>query len=276
MGIFEAIILGLVQGLTEFLPISSSGHLSLAEGIMGVRLENATFEIFLHFGTFLSICVVLRKNILGIVRSIAVIPVKIFKPAQLIEFCKTDNGVRQIFVIVFASIPAGFIGVVWGDIFEGMFSNPKLVSLMLLFTGLILMSTARSPEGKAAVTAGRGFIIGLAQALAIIPGISRSGSTIIMALHLGIAKDEAVEFSFLLALPVILGATILKSTVILMDRGASVDPITIILGTTAAFFSGCAAIILLLKLVRRGKLHRFAYYCFFVGISGLIYFTYYH
>ena len=270
MTIWQAAILGLIQGLTEFLPVSSSGHLVLVQYLLNVPASNdVTFEVFVHFGTFLSVVVVFWKDVVGIVRSLvgAFVPFRLNK-----EYYREHEHFRLAIYILIGSVPAAFVGILYEDSVSLAFADPKLVAVMLVVTGLILFLTglAKPVEGKKV-----GFlsavVIGLAQAVAIIPGISRSGSTIATALYQKIEPYHAARFSFLLSLPVIAGATLLKTKDLIMNGGASEGLAALLVGTVVSFASGYFAIKILLRVIERGKIRLFALYCLIVGILGILF-----
>ncbi|HEY4611990.1 MAG TPA: undecaprenyl-diphosphate phosphatase [Bacteroidota bacterium] len=270
MTILQAAILGLIQGLTEFLPVSSSGHLVLAEHLLGVPPSNdITFEVFVHFGTFLSVVVVFRNDILAMFRTFfqAFVPFRLNK-----EYYQTHEHFRLAISILVGSIPAAYVGIRYEDSISQAFADPKLVAVMLVVTGMILFLTgmAKPVEGKK-VGLRSALVIGIAQAAAIIPGISRSGSTISTALYLNVQPYYAARFSFLLSLPVIAGATLLKTKDLLAHGGASEGVLALIIGTVVSFCSGYFAIKVLLRIIERGKIRWFSLYCLVVGVLGILF-----
>lgn len=270
MTLVQAIILGLIQGLTEFLPVSSSGHLVLAEAIMNIQKQGITFEVFVHFGTLLAVVVAFWSDIVDMF--VAALR-WISHPSQTKTLWKSDKGFRLLILLAIGTIPAGIIGVLFDKTIEGAFSDPVFVSFMLLVTGTILILSRFGRTRRNSPTVLDSILIGTAQAFAIIPGISRSGSTISSAMLLGLEKNEAARFSFLLALPAILGAFILKLKDLLAGPAIPHEEVlTLGVGTLVSFVSGYFAIILLLDIVKRGKFSWFALYCFIVAIFGIIYF----
>ena len=259
MNWIEAIILGIVQGLTEFLPVSSSGHLEIGSVLLGIEpTNNLLFAIVVHTATALSTIYVYREDIRGIVLG-------------LFEF-KNNESLRFSLLIVVSMIPVGIIGVFFEEDIAQLFAgNLLLVGGMLLVTSALLFIThfAKPSEGK--VTLGKALIIGLAQAVAIIPGISRSGATISTALMLGVEKSKAARFSFLMVLIPILGASLLKLKDFLEEPAMANDIaiLPLILGFFAAFISGYAACKWMIGIVRKGKLTYFAIYCAIVGLIAL-------
>jgi undecaprenyl-diphosphatase len=257
MELFEAIILGLVQGLTEFLPVSSSGHIELGSFLLGTDpADNLLFSILVHGATALSTVVVFRKDILSLL-------------SDLFQF-KWNDGTRFIFLIIISMIPVGVVGLLWEKEIEKLFGGDIIfVALMLLVTGTLLLITHFTKNREGVVTAPKALVIGIAQAIAILPGISRSGSTIATALYLGVEKSRATRFSFLMVLPPILGATLLKVKDLFEADGSvatSIETSTLIAGFLAAFVSGLLACQLMIRIVRRGKLIYFAYYCYLVAL----------
>ncbi|MBL7074994.1 undecaprenyl-diphosphate phosphatase [candidate division KSB1 bacterium] len=271
MGLLESVVLGLVQGLTEFLPVSSSGHLVLVKALFGVNTGGITFEVFVHFGTFLAVVSVFWKDIRNMFKSLWGRLLALPKKEGGRSTFRNDYYLRLAIFILWGSIPAAVVGLVFEDLFVSIFSNPLLVAIMLMVTGGVLFFTRFfKTHRKGFGWANTGFI-GVAQALAIIPGISRSGTTIAMGFYLGITRKEAVRFSFLLALPAILGATLLEVGHIVETPIPSSQILTLLMGTAAAYLSGYVAIRVLLGVVQRGRLDRFAYYCWAVGILALFF-----
>jgi undecaprenyl-diphosphatase len=260
MTILQAILLGVLQGLTEFLPVSSSGHLALAESFFGVESPGVTFEVFVHFGTALAVVIFFWKRVIAVVASVV---------RWVFRLPHEADNARLGFHLLLGTIPAGVVGFLLEDRVEAAFGSPALVSVLLIATGVILMATRRFPEGtKTATTRKDAIVIGCAQALAILPGISRSGSTIAAGFGAGLERRAAAEFAFLLSIPVILGATA-ASLGDALDAGAA-HGAAIAAGTVAAFLSAIPAIMILLRAVTAGKFSRFAWYCWAVGIIGLI------
>jgi undecaprenyl-diphosphatase len=252
----QAAILGLVQGLTEFLPVSSSGHLVIGTHLLGANAEgNLLFDVLVHFGTLVAVLVVFREKILAIAA------------ALLGRGSARDRKLAGL--IVLGSIPAAFVGLLLEDLVEHLFGSVQAVAIALLVTGVILRFAREQPAARREVGLLPALAIGVGQALAITPGISRSGTTIALALRLGIAQAEAAEFSFLLAIPAIGGAFVLK----LSDAIAtgSVDAWgPYVLGTLLSALSGWAALRWLLALLRGGRFHLFSWYCWAVGGTTLI------
>ena len=264
MNWWQAAILGLVQGLTEFLPVSSSGHLVLGQHVLGIGLtEDVAFEVMLHFGTALSIITVYRSRIWAILKeTFRSLPA----PGQAY---RTQSEARVGWQIALATVPVGLAYVFFSDVFEQAFIYPWLACAMLMVTGIMLWLTLLAPKGQHATTGVSALLTGLAQTAALLPGISRSGATICAGLYLRVDPETAADFSFLMVLPPILGAALLK----LLDmagNAAAIDWLPILVGTVVAYLSGILAIRVVLSFVRRGRLHYFAYYCIGVGTIGWI------
>jgi len=256
MNILESIFLGMVQGITEFLPISSSGHLVFFQSLFGMEEPQLFFDVMVHFGTLLAVVVYFRKDIWGII-----IGVKgLLKRGE-----RNKEGVKLLFLIIVATIPSGLMGIFFKDWFESLFSKPKIVGIMLLITGLVLWLTRFSKEegkkiGKMSVK--DALFIGIAQGAAIIPGISRSGTTISTGLLCGLDRELSGKFSFLLSIPAVLGATFLESR-----KFGSVSEVWMSLpGMIIAFIGGLFSLTFLIKMIKFGKMKNFSYYCWGVGI----------
>ena len=270
MELFQAIFLGILQGITEFLPVSSSGHLVLARSLFGRDLEaGITFEIVVHFGSFCSIALYYRKLIAEILGDLfkSVTPEGIKN-----EMYKTNSNIKFCLFILISMIPAMIVGFTMQDTIEDLFMNPFFVSCMLLITGTLLFSTKFVKDPQKEVNGVRSFIMGIAQAFAIIPGISRSGSTISVGLFSGMKREEVANFSFLMVLPVLAGAMLL-AVMDLMETGIEAAAvITLVVGFFTSFVSGYLALSYLVKLLKNAKFYYFSYYCWVVGIAGIIYF----
>ncbi len=267
MELLRAILLGILQGFTEFLPISSSGHLALAQAAFGYEKSGLAFEVFLHFGTVLSVIVAFRKDIASIISALFQ---GIVKPSQWKDLWRTDEDFRLNWLILIGIIPAGIVGLAAENAVDQAFQNPLLVGFMLLVTGAILWSSHYTKPTGAKIGIGKSVLIGLAQALAVIPGISRSGTTITAGLWLKIKPEEAAKFSFYLAIPVILGASLIQFLDILKTSIPADQIWGLVFGTIASFLSGWVAIIFLMDLLRKGKFSWFAFYCAAIGIITIV------
>ncbi len=265
MTFIEAILLGVLQGLTEFLPVSSSGHLVLAQTFLGLKEPLVFFDVMLHLGTLAAILVVYRRAI-G----------RLLKPVVNPQFYRhpitsfnTSKELKFIKLILLGSIPTGVIALLFKGQLESIFDKVQIVSVMLVVTGVILQlprlrKTRGAPEQLKAYHAA---LIGIAQGCAITPGVSRSGTTISTALLLGIPSNTAAEYSFLLSVPAILGAVALK----MQDVVETALPLHIIAsGMLASFLVGYIALRLLLGILNRGKFSVFSYYCIALGLVSFL------
>lgn len=268
MSILQAALLGLLQGLTEFLPVSSSGHLVLAKQLLHVdNPDMLSFDVYVHFGTLISVCIIFRKDIANIVISFwETLRTKSWRTTFV-----TNEYFRLGTAILLASIPAGVLGLMYREQIAEAFRDPKLVSVNLVITGLFLFLT-RFPkpiEGKR-IGFFTAVMIGIAQAVAILPGISRSGSTISTALYLKLPPSQAARFSFLLSIPVIAGAALLETKSVIR-QGMEIGFTPFLVGLVAAALMGYVSIKLLLRIIERGRFNWFAAYCFAVGIAGILF-----
>lgn len=273
-GWLQALILGVVQGLTEFLPVSSSGHLVLAQIWLGDQFfflqEAVAFDLVLHVGTLLPVLYFYRSDIRQIVRSFVSEPP--WAHAQGVRTWITDNDDRWLaLMVVVATIPTALMGILLKDFFEALFHEVTAVCIALIFTGFLLMSTRvlERPDGRKRLTLLMALAIGIAQGFAITPGISRSGTTIAIALLLGIDRSHAARFSFLISVPAIIGAVVLvaKDGVTLPADGTG----PLLIGFFSAMVVGYLALWMLVALVKRGGLYRFAFYLWPTAIVALIY-----
>ena len=274
MSWFQALILGLVQGLTEYLPVSSSGHLTIGQFLFGIDGEGAMdFEIMVHVATVLSTCVILWKEIVWLFKDL-------FK-------WQWNDGTKYIVNILVSMIPVGIVGLCFNDQIQAVFNydrvgaqfgNPiLLVGICLLVTALLLtFSYFSKPRQKENISPLHAFIIGIAQAVAALPGLSRSGSTIATGLLLGNKKEKLAQFSFLMVIPPILGQALLDAKDMLFPdaeavvQAASTPTAVLIVGFIAAFVSGCFACKWMINLVKKGKLIWFGVYCAIIGILAIV------
>lgn len=262
MSLLESIALGLVQGLTEFLPISSSGHLVIVERLFGVESSYLVFEVLVHFGTLVAVVLYFRKKLLLILSSV------LTRAAD--GGAEITKGRRYFWYLVLGTIPAALVGLFLEDYIELAFASPRWASGMLLVTAAILLATRLSPQRDRSLNSARTVIVGIAQALAIMPGISRSGSTISAGMFAGLEKSEAAEFSFLLSIPAILGATALKIPDFLSSANDLGLLVNYIAGAFTAAIVGYLAIAYLMTVIRKGKFFWFGIYCAAVGILGIL------
>jgi undecaprenyl-diphosphatase len=256
MNYADAIILGLIQGLTEFLPVSSSGHLVLAEYFLKAKMPGVLFELMVHFGTLMAVLAYFHKQVWALIRAV-------FVSSMIRER-------RVLIYLIVATIPAVVIAVIFGSGIERAFGSPLVTSSLLTVTGIILLATVFAKTRDGRITLGRSILIGLAQALAILPGISRSGATISAGLFAGAEPLAATEFSFMLSIPAIAGAIVYKFKEILSISAELLVPYVV--ATVVAFLSGLLAVHLLLGTVRKGRFCYFGIYCLIVGLIGIIQF----
>lgn len=261
MSIWESIVLGIIQGLTEFLPVSSSGHIEIGQALLGtqsLKEQEELLSVVLHAATALATIVVFRKDIIAIITGL---------------FSKDAKEQKQFALFVIISMfPAAIVGLFFDDLLDQLFEGQLvLVCSMLLLTGALLLFADRAQiERTEKLTWGKALIIGIAQAIAILPGISRSGSTIATSILLKVDRAQAARFSFLMVVPLILGKMakdILDGKLQLSDELA----IPFATGFVAALLAGILACQWMIAIVKKSKLSYFAYYCWLVGIVGLVY-----
>ncbi|MBP5214089.1 MAG: undecaprenyl-diphosphate phosphatase [Bacteroidales bacterium] len=271
MDYIHALIFGLVQGLTEYLPVSSSGHLELGQRLLGVHSEDSLlFDITVHVATVLSTLVVLRKEVIWIFEGLFS-PLKP-KTVQTSEgwLSRLSDSQQYALKIVISMIPIGIVGVFAKDWVEEAFSNLYVVPCCLLVTAMLLALTHYvRPREKEIISLKDAFIIGLAQAVAVLPGLSRSGSTIATGLLLGVKKESLAQFSFLMVIPPILGEALLEG-IKLAKNPEDFQWQVLAVGFVAAFVSGCLACKLMIALVKKCQLIWFAVYCLIVSVLAFI------
>lgn len=243
MNLISSIFLGILQGLTEFLPISSSGHLVIAQNLIpGFTQKGVLFDVILHAGTVLAVLYYFRKILLKLTS-------------------------KYLLLLLIGTIPAGLVGVLLNSSIEKLFNGVYLVGFALIFTGVLNFFTDRAKKRSKEISIKKSVLIGLAQALAIIPGISRSGSTIFVGTSLGIKRKEAAQFSFLLSVPAIVGANAVQFLKYGLGGTGNIPHYTV--GFIAAFISGVIAINFVFKLLLAGRFKFFAYYCVALGVLVL-------
>ncbi|MCB9746687.1 MAG: undecaprenyl-diphosphate phosphatase [Alphaproteobacteria bacterium] len=254
----EAILLGILQGLTEFLPVSSSGHLVFFQHLLEVPGDKLLFDLVLHLGTLAPVIFVYRADLLRMITA----------PIQESGPLTERPGTRLMALIVLASVPTALIGLGLEDWFEKMFSEPASLTLTFTITGVLLMLTRYAKLGdidENSMLWWQALVIGVAQGLAIAPGISRSGTTIAVALFLGMKREYAARFSFLMSIPAIGGAFLLKAK----DASfAQLDAGLLVAGALSALIAGYLALLLLIKLVKAGDFSKFAWYVWAMAIAA--------
>jgi len=260
LDLLDAVILGIIQGLTEFLPVSSSGHLELGKAILGdtsVPEESLLFTVVLHFATALSTLVIFRKDVFEILRG-------------LFSF-KWNEETQFSLKIIISMLPAVIVGLLFEEQLEALFGgNILFVGFMLLVTALLLWLADKAKDTGKKVSYSNAFVIGVAQAIAMLPGISRSGATISTSVLLGNDKTKAARFSFLMVVPLIFGK-IAKDLLGGELTSSSTDLTALAVGFIAAFIAGLVACTWMITLVKKSKLSWFAIYCFVVGIAAIIF-----
>ncbi len=267
MEIIKSIILGIIQGLTEFLPVSSSGHLVLAKYYLNMQVDsNVAFEVFLHLGSVLAVIIYFRKDIIELLTS-------------LIKFKEKDkrnvNNRETVFYLIIATFVTGLVYYFFDDKIEAIFDtnnthNILLVSIFLAVTGLIVFMSDKISVSEMNEKLGikKSILIGIAQSFALLPGISRSGSTIAMGIFVGMKRESVARFSFLLSLPAILGASLVK-----LDEFLNLNQsefASYLAGAIAAFISGYLVIATLIKLIKNKKLKVFSFYCWTISAISII------
>jgi undecaprenyl-diphosphatase len=257
VSIFEALVLGLIQGLTEFLPVSSSGHLAVLEHLWKLPVASRLpLTTMLHGATALAVIFYFAPLLARLIRGLGA-----GDPVW------RRSSWRMVGYVALASVPAGLVGVAFGDVIDRAFASPLLVGLMLLVTGGVLFGTHRAQvRGQTGWV--RALLVGVAQAIAILPGISRSGATIASGLYLGMERKEGFEFSFLLAIPAVVGAFLLEVRKVNL---AVLNPQALGAGMIAAFVAGLAALFVLARAVTSRKLHWFAFYCWLAGLATIVF-----
>ncbi len=263
MSLLDAFILGVIQAITEFLPVSSSGHLVLAQHFFGIQQGgNASYEIIVHLGTLVSVCFYFRHRIIALLKGFVT---------------REAEWVAQMRFLILGTLPAGIVGLTFKDEIESFFNDPKMVACCLLLTGLIVLLTSLAqrkqedhPQTVSELRPFSGLWVGIAQAIAILPGISRSGSTIAMAVFLNIPKKIAAELSFLLSIPVIAGAGLLKGKEILSGH-QSIDWSSISVAFFSAMILGYLVLDFMLKWLQKPSFSILGIYCIIISLISLFY-----
>jgi undecaprenyl-diphosphatase len=268
MGFWESLFLGILQGATEFLPVSSSGHLTLFGALLGVKEGVGDpydfFVVMTHFGTLLAIVIYYRQDLLNLMVAFFRSVGRGFRPLD-----QDRQPLRLLGIMALGTVPAVVIGLTLDDYLSSLFTKPLPAAIFLSVTGFILLTTRwTGNRGNRDLNYRNGFLVGLAQAVAIIPGISRSGSTIAMGLAAGLKRDEAARFAFLLAVPALVGAVLLK--LVKIESLGAVDWPVIWVGTLAAFVSGYVALVWLLRLLARESFWKFSWYCWGASLVGIL------
>lgn len=262
MNVWESVFLGALQGATEFFPVSSSGHLVVGQTLLGLEIRGVQFEVALHVATLVSVLVIYRGRLIDLLYGM---------------LGRDRDAWRYVGLLALATLPAAIIGGLFRGAIEGLFESPFVPATAFLVTGAILWSTRRVVGREVDARGdwkklgwGVALLIGLAQAFALVPGISRSGTTVAMALWLGVAAEEAAAFSFLMAIPAIAGAAVLQMPEI-ASGGLTLSGTALAAGSIVAAFTGILAIKGFVAVLARRAFHRFALYCWAIGAAFLIY-----
>lgn len=270
MDTISSIILGIVQGLTEFLPISSSGHLVLFQNLLGFKEPELLLDCSLHLGTLLAVCIYLRSELKSILMETKKWAMGFFQICETKKSLRENPHVFLALMVLLGTVPTALLGLFFRSAIENLFGSLSTVGVMLVFTGLILAITRLIPEEhgtREEVAILVALAVGAAQGLALIPGISRSGATIVCALVCGLRRELAARFSFLLAIPAIMGATVVQLNAEAVGR---VGLLSLTLGFVSAALVGLMALKILMGMVRKGKLFWFAPYCWALGLFILL------
>jgi undecaprenyl-diphosphatase len=264
MSVLQSILLGLLQGLTEFIPVSSSGHLVIVPWLLNWPSPSLTYDVMVHVGTLVAVLLYLRQDIVTLVRA--------WWDSVRRHSIDTTEA-RVAWLTLLSMVPGGVLGVLFNSLIERLFSSPPIVGAFLLVTGVLLVASERLGQRVRALQDIRwtdALAIGVAQAVAIAPGLSRSGATISAGLLRDLKRDDAARFSFLMVIPIIAGAALVQTWSSVKTGIALDEPIHWVLGFVAALVSGYVAIRFLLRYVRLHSLRPFAYYCWIIGLTVLV------
>jgi undecaprenyl-diphosphatase len=258
----KAIILGAIQGLTEFLPVSSSGHLVIGSELLNFQEQGVVFDVCLHLGTLVSVIIVFRTEILAMIKA----PFQYFSG-------NADADVRRFFFwdiyVILATLPAVVVGLFFKDYVDSFFGSTLIAYCMLIVTGTIMIIAQYVPERRESLNWWKSIIVGCAQALAIMPGLSRSGSTIFAGMLLGIPRETIARFSFIMSIPAIVGAAVLQMGDFFQNPPTADTAVNLIAGMAMSAVAGYLAIKLLLDVIRKNRLQWFGYYCLILASCGL-------
>ena len=285
MDILKAVLMGIVQGLTEFLPVSSSGHLGLIKGLFGVESSSILFDVLLHFATLVAICAVFYKDVLKLVLEFCGMCRDLF--LNIVSFGRSLSGGKEpeyvrvisspyrrfVLLLIISTIPTGILGVFMKDIVEYTSVNLLVTGICLICTGLILALSDFLPDGDKKlkeINMGDAFAIGVAQGVATLPGLSRSGTTIVAGILCGLDRKFAAKYSFIMSIPAVLGALILELFDLGGEHVTGGDVGCYILGMVIAAVIGYIALRLIMKIVVSRYFKYFAYYCGLIGVVSII------
>ncbi|MEW6105687.1 MAG: undecaprenyl-diphosphate phosphatase [Bacillota bacterium] len=270
MDVVKAVVLGMVQGLTEFLPVSSSGHLVIAREILKAQEALLSFDVLVHLGTLAAVVLVFRRDVARLVSAAVGVAADVARGTGLGKAISRDDWRKMVFLIIVASIPTAIMGLALEPVVQRLFTSRLAVGIFLVATGLVLWLADRVSAGR--IPLGRlgpfgAFCIGVAQGLAVVPGFSRSGATISTGLLFGLRRDDAARFSFLLSIPVILGASALELPDLVRAGLAKGFAAPFLAGAAASIVSGYVAIHLVFSALRRRRFMVFAIYTWIVGAA---------
>lgn len=268
MTLFRAVVLGIIQGATEFLPVSSSGHLVVIPALLGWATPTLSFTMGLHAGTLLSVIVYYIKDVIKLFKGI-------FSLFKRIRTPEEKFYLKLAIYIIIAMIPGGIVGVLFSKKVELAFASPHTVSILFFVTAFILILASFNFTNNAVdlrrMSAKNALIVGFMQIVSLLPGVSRSGSTIAGGIYSGMNKDDAARFSFLLSIPMIFGASLFEAKDMLNSSIAGVSRSELLIGMAVAFIVGILSIKLFFALIRKTKFYVFAIYCIVLGVIGLIF-----
>lgn len=271
----QAAFLGVVQGATEFLPVSSSAHLVIFQDLLGLDEPELLLDVTLHAATLLAIGILYRRDLYHMALEFLVALRDLGSGRPVASTWRAHAHLRLAVYLFVGTVPAGIAGVLFREPLERLFGSPAAASTMLLVTGTVLFLTRlRTSEGRPldALTLRDSLVIGAAQSVALLPGISRSGATIAAGIFCGVDRDLAARFSFLLSIPAIVGANVIELGDLSTNPGGP-GAIVLVSGALTAFFTGYSALKLLVRIVHRGNLSLFCYYCWAIGLAGLVFFA---
>jgi undecaprenyl-diphosphatase len=282
MDLLLAVIMGVLQGATEFLPVSSSGHLRLAEALFQIDEPEILFDVMLHVGTLVAVSIVYRKDIAEVVLG-SVAGLRALVARRSLAAALEPEGVRLALLVLVATVPTGLIGLALDKVVDGPWIGHNLVGALLIANGGILLASRaagkRASEGQPppstrwslwGLSVPKAIVVGIAQGVAVLPGISRSGLTITTALFLGVDRESAAKYSFLMSIPAILGALVLKFDARVFAEASPDRLLQYAVGTAVSAVVGIGCLTLLLHLLRRAQFHHFAWYCFALGGLTLV------
>ena len=263
MELFKAIFLGALQGLTEFLPVSSSGHLVIASELLDFKEQGVVFDVCLHVGTLLAVVIVFRKELLEMIRA----PFAYLFAGD--RSAETVHAWRWDLYVILATLPAVVVGLFFKDYIEALFSDTLVAYCMLLVTVALMLTTKMLQQRDESLNWWRAVVVGCAQACAILPGLSRSGSTIFAGMAVGVDREKIARFSFIMSIPAIVGAAVLQIGEFVQHPPQGQQLLGLGAGAAAAAVFGWFAIWLLLDMIRKNRLQWFGYYCLVLAATGL-------